>query len=139
LLQIILFQFLSFRSPTQLFFPSWNICSIIPLISIIYLALVHNYNTIKYICFINPRQRVGISSRNNLKDMGKVVWLFFCFFYMFFFKTVFLYHIFFRSPPPFFLGFTCFFFSRLSSSFVFFFKLSLLIFFNIKLVENLVM
>jgi len=41
------------------FFPSWNICSIIPLIFITYLALVHNYNTIKCICFINPRRRAG--------------------------------------------------------------------------------
>ena len=48
---------------TTFFFSSWNICSIIPLISITYLALVHNYNTIKYICFISPRQRVGKSSR----------------------------------------------------------------------------
>jgi len=46
-----------------IFFPSWNICSIIPLISITYLALVHNYNTIKCICFISPRQRAGIWSR----------------------------------------------------------------------------
>jgi len=44
------------------FFPSWNICSIIPLISITYLALVHNYNTIKCIYFISPRQRAGKSS-----------------------------------------------------------------------------
>jgi len=42
------------------FFPSWNIGSIIPLISITYLMLVHNYNTIKYICFISPRQRAGM-------------------------------------------------------------------------------
>ena len=45
------------------FFSSWNICSIIPLIAITYLALVHNYNTIKCICFINLRQRAGMSSR----------------------------------------------------------------------------
>jgi hypothetical protein len=49
-----------FWSPTQLFFSSWNTGSIIPLVSITYLALVHNYNTIKYICFINPRQRADM-------------------------------------------------------------------------------
>ena len=36
-----------------------------PLISIIYIVLVHNYNTIKYICFIRSRQRAGMSSREN--------------------------------------------------------------------------
>jgi hypothetical protein len=45
------------------FFSSWNICFIISLISIIYLALVYNYNTIKCICFISPRQRVDMLSR----------------------------------------------------------------------------
>jgi hypothetical protein len=60
-------QSLSFWSPTQFLFPLWNIGSIIPLIFIIYLALVHNYNTIKYICFINPRQRPSMPSRNNIK------------------------------------------------------------------------
>jgi len=45
---------------TTFFFPSWNIGSIIPLVSITYLALIHNYNTIKYICFISPRQRAGM-------------------------------------------------------------------------------
>jgi len=45
------------------FFPSWNICFIIPLISITYLALVHNYNTTKCICFISLRQRTRKSSR----------------------------------------------------------------------------
>jgi len=45
------------------FLPSWNICSIIPLISIIYLTLVHNYNTIKCIYFISPWQRTGKLSR----------------------------------------------------------------------------
>jgi hypothetical protein len=35
------------------FFSSWNICFIVPLISITDLALIHNYNTIKCICFIN--------------------------------------------------------------------------------------
>jgi hypothetical protein len=50
-----------FWSPTQLFFfPSWNIDFIIPLVSITYLALIHNYNTIKYIYFISPRQRAGM-------------------------------------------------------------------------------
>jgi hypothetical protein len=43
------------------FFLSWNI-SIIPLISITYRVLVHNYNTIKYICFISPCQHVGMWS-----------------------------------------------------------------------------
>ena len=47
-------QSLSFWSPTQL--PSWNIGSIIPLVSITYLVLIYNYNNIKYICFINPWQ-----------------------------------------------------------------------------------
>jgi len=56
-------QSLSFGSPTQLFFSSWNICSTIPLISITYLALIHNYNTIKYICFISSRQRADMLSR----------------------------------------------------------------------------
>ena len=56
-------QSLSFLSPTQHFFPSWNIGSIILLVSITYLALVHNYNTIKYIYFISPRQRAGMPSR----------------------------------------------------------------------------
>jgi len=54
-------QFLSFWSSTQFFFPSWNICFIIPLISITYPVLVHNYNTTKYIYFINSRQRAYIS------------------------------------------------------------------------------
>ena len=51
-----------FLSPTQLFFTLWNIGSIIHLVSITYLALIHNYNTIKYIFFINPWQRADISS-----------------------------------------------------------------------------
>jgi len=51
-----------FLSSTQLFFPSWNISSIIHLVSITYLVLVHNYNTIKYICFIRPHQRAGMLS-----------------------------------------------------------------------------
>jgi hypothetical protein len=58
------------------FFPSWNICSIIPLVSITYLALVHNYNTIKCICFISPRQCTGMSSR-----------LWYCRFVLLFFST----------------------------------------------------
>jgi hypothetical protein len=37
------------------FFSSWNICFIISLFSIIYLVLVHNYNTVKCICFISSR------------------------------------------------------------------------------------
>jgi hypothetical protein len=49
-----------FWSPIQLFFSSWNIGSIIPLVSITYLVLVYNYNTIKYICFISLRQRADI-------------------------------------------------------------------------------
>jgi hypothetical protein len=49
-------------SPTQLFFSSWNIGSIIRLVSITFLALVHNYNTIKYICFISSRQRASMPS-----------------------------------------------------------------------------
>jgi len=52
-----------FLITNTIFFSSWNICSIIPLIFITYLALVHNYNTIKCICFINSRQRAGKSSR----------------------------------------------------------------------------
>jgi uncharacterized membrane protein len=52
-----------FLITNTIFFLSWNICSIIPLISITYLALVHNYNIIKCICFINPRQHAGMSSR----------------------------------------------------------------------------
>jgi hypothetical protein len=47
-------QSLSFDYQHNFFFPSWNIGSIILLVSITYLALVYNYNTIKYICFINP-------------------------------------------------------------------------------------
>ena len=47
---------------TTFFFPSLNIGSIIPLVSITYLPLIHNYNTIKYICFISSRQRAGMSS-----------------------------------------------------------------------------
>jgi hypothetical protein len=50
------------------FFPSWNICSIIHLISITYLALVYNYNTIKCICFISLRQRASMSSCIYIKD-----------------------------------------------------------------------
>jgi len=50
------------------FFSSWNICSIIFLISITYLVLVHNYNAIKCICFISPRQRAGMSSRSITKQ-----------------------------------------------------------------------
>ena len=42
------------------FFSIMKYFSIIHLVSITYLTLVHNYNTIKYICFINSRQRVGI-------------------------------------------------------------------------------
>jgi hypothetical protein len=60
-----------FWSPTQLFFPSWNISSIISLVSIIYLALIYNYNTIKYIYFINPRQHTTIHlvlSKNPIKE-----------------------------------------------------------------------
>ena len=49
-----------FWSSTQIFFPSWNISPIISLVFITYLALVHNYNTIKYIYFISPRQCVGM-------------------------------------------------------------------------------
>jgi hypothetical protein len=56
-------QSLSFLSSTQLFFPSWNIGFIILLVSISYLVLIHNYNNIKYICFISPRQRAGMPSR----------------------------------------------------------------------------
>ena len=47
------------------FFPSWNIGLIIPLVSITYLALVYNYNTIKYICFISPRQCGDMPSLQN--------------------------------------------------------------------------
>ena len=32
---------------------------------ITHLVLVHNYNTIKYICFISPRQRAGMPSRKS--------------------------------------------------------------------------
>jgi hypothetical protein len=39
------------------------ITNIIPLISITYLVLVHNYNIINYICFISSRQRAGKLSR----------------------------------------------------------------------------
>jgi hypothetical protein len=53
-------QSLSFDHQHNFFFPSWNIGFIIPLVSITYVALVHNYYTIKYICFISPRQRAGI-------------------------------------------------------------------------------
>jgi hypothetical protein len=51
-----------FLSPTQVFFSSWNSSSIIPLVSIIYLVLVHNYKNIKYICFISPWQRASMPS-----------------------------------------------------------------------------
>jgi hypothetical protein len=47
------------------FFPSWNIGLIIPLVSITYLALIYNYNTIKYICFISPRQCGDMPSLQN--------------------------------------------------------------------------
>ena len=50
------------------FFPSWNICFIILLISITYLKLFHNYNTIKCICFINLRQRACMLSRSTWKE-----------------------------------------------------------------------
>ena len=50
-----------FWSPTQFFFLSWNNGSIIPLVSINYLALVHNYNSIKYICFISPQQHADMN------------------------------------------------------------------------------
>ena len=53
-------QSLSFDHQHNFFFSSWNTGSIIPLVSITYLALVHSYNTIKYICFINPRQRADM-------------------------------------------------------------------------------
>jgi hypothetical protein len=53
-------QSLSFDHQHNFFFPSWNIDFIIPLVSITYLALIHNYNTIKYICFISLRQRAGM-------------------------------------------------------------------------------
>jgi hypothetical protein len=52
------------------FFLSWNIF-IIPLISITYRALIHNYNTIKCIYFISPCQHVGMSS--SLKK-SKSIW-----------------------------------------------------------------
>jgi hypothetical protein len=47
------------------FFSIMKYCSIIHLVSITYLALVHNYNTIKYICFINSQQHVNIPSENS--------------------------------------------------------------------------
>jgi hypothetical protein len=47
-----------------IFFLSWNIYFIISLISITYLALVHNYSNIKCICFISSRQCADLSSRN---------------------------------------------------------------------------
>jgi hypothetical protein len=53
-------QSLSFDHQTQFFFPSWNIDSIIPLVSITYLVLVLNFNTIKYICFISSWHRAGM-------------------------------------------------------------------------------
>jgi hypothetical protein len=53
-------QSLSFDHQHNFFFPSWNVGFIIPLISITYLELVHNYNIIKYICFINPWQRADM-------------------------------------------------------------------------------
>ena len=58
-------QSLSFWSPTQKIFLSWNIGSIIPLVFITYLALIHNYNTIKYICFISPQQHACMPSRGS--------------------------------------------------------------------------
>ena len=61
---------------TTFFFSLWNICSIISLISITYLVLVHNYDTIKCICFISPRQRAGMSSRCNL--MQETIKVFMC-------------------------------------------------------------
>ena len=45
------------------FFSVVNIGSIILLVSITYLVLVHNYNNIKYICFISPRQCAAMPSR----------------------------------------------------------------------------
>jgi len=47
-----------------IFFPSWNIGSIIPLMFITYLALIYNFNIIKYIYFINLQQHAYIY--NNL-------------------------------------------------------------------------
>jgi hypothetical protein len=65
------------------FFLSWNIGSIIPLVFITYIALVHNYNIIKYICFISPRRRAGMPSRvehikshnKNKQSLGNVKWV----------------------------------------------------------------
>ena len=51
------------------FFSSWNIGSIIPLVSITYLLLVYNYNTIRYIYFINSRQCAGMPSRLQRKHV----------------------------------------------------------------------
>jgi hypothetical protein len=64
-----------FWSPTQLFFPLWNISSIIPLVSITYLVLVYNYNTIKYICFINSQKARGNISRIRLLPISIVACL----------------------------------------------------------------
>ena len=65
----------SFCSGSKFFYHQHNFFSVmiylphIPLVYITYLALVHNYNTIKCICFISPRQRTNISSRYILDDV----------------------------------------------------------------------
>jgi len=59
-----------FWSPTQLFFLSWNIGSIIPLVSITYLALLH---TIKYIYFISPRQSASMHLVTLSKWCGGII------------------------------------------------------------------
>jgi hypothetical protein len=97
-----------FWSPTQLFFPSWNICSIIPLVSITYLALVHNYNTIKWgnHCSSTPKNTVDYNSNPQ------------CFFlFLFFFLLIFTF--FFRITFFFQLSYFFFFFFAFIFSFVF--------------------
>ena len=96
-----------FWSPTQLFFPSWNICSIIPLVSITYLALVHNYNTIKWgnHCSSTPKNTVVYNS--NPQCFFLFLFFFFANFY-FFFRIFFSELLFFFNFPIF--SFFCIYF-----------------------------
>jgi len=87
-----------FWSPTQLFFPSWNICSIIPLVSITYLALVHNYNTIKWgnHCSSTPKNIVDYNSNPQCFFLFLFFLLIFTlFFRITFFFSTFLFFLFF--------------------------------------------
>jgi len=86
-----------FWSPTQLFFPSWNICSIIPLVSITYLALVHNYNTIKWgnHCSSTPKNTVDYNSNPQCFFLFLFFFLliFTFFFRIFFFRITFFFQL----------------------------------------------